>query len=185
MAEWCLKANGKIVPRRYVVPLTTAQLNNSEEILKRNVFTKCIRKRYGDSINLTPFLIKMEDLDFVPYEDDGEKNIPRLIPETEAVDYTNLPVLQKPFTDRLLNNKVYIPQGDSMQVSKVSRRIIDEYGKIVGTYSDNPMLYTLMYDVELPDGATKPYAANMIVSIIHKFVDLYGHRLKTFRDILN
>ena len=28
MAQWCLKANGKIVPRRYVVPLTTTQLKN-------------------------------------------------------------------------------------------------------------------------------------------------------------
>ena len=27
MAQWCLKANGKIVPRRYFVPITTSQLN--------------------------------------------------------------------------------------------------------------------------------------------------------------
>ena len=70
MAQWCLIENGKIVPRRYVVPLTTAQLNNNEEILKRNFFINCIRKRYGDSINLPPFPINMEDLDFVPYEDE-------------------------------------------------------------------------------------------------------------------
>ena len=41
--------------------------------MKQNVFIKCISKRYGDSINLPPFHIKMEDLDFVPYEDYGEK----------------------------------------------------------------------------------------------------------------
>ena len=29
MAQWGLKANGKIFPRTYVVPLTTAQLNNN------------------------------------------------------------------------------------------------------------------------------------------------------------
>ena len=62
MAQWCLKANGKIFPRRSIVPLTTAQLNNNKEIMKQNVFTNCIRKRYGDSINLPPFPIKMEDL---------------------------------------------------------------------------------------------------------------------------
>ena len=73
MAQLCLKAIVKIVLRRSVFILTTAQLNNNEEILKRNVFTKCIRKRYGGSINFPPFPIKMEDLDFVPYEDDGEK----------------------------------------------------------------------------------------------------------------
>ena len=34
MAQWCLKANEKIFPRRYDVPLTTPQLNSNEEILK-------------------------------------------------------------------------------------------------------------------------------------------------------
>ena len=134
MSQWCLKAIEKIVPRRSVVHFTTAQLNNNKEVLKRNVFTNCIRKRYGDSINFPPFPIKMEDLYFVPYEDDGWKNTPRLIPETEAVDSTDLPVLQQPVTDRLLNNQVYLPQGDSIQVSKVDRRILDEDGKLVGTY---------------------------------------------------
>ena len=77
MAQCCLKANGKIVPRRSVFTLTTAQLKNNEEILKRNVFTNCIRKNYGDSINFPHLPINKEDLDFVPYEDDGEKNTPR------------------------------------------------------------------------------------------------------------
>ena len=95
MAQWRLKENGKIVPRRSIVPLATAQLNNNEEILKRSVLTNYIRKMYGDSINFPPFPINMEDIEFVPYEDDGEKNTPQLIPETKAVDYTGLPVLQK------------------------------------------------------------------------------------------
>ena len=111
MSQWCLKANGKIVPSRSIVLLPTSQLNNNEEILKRNVFTNCIRKSYGDSINLPPFPIKMEDIYFVPYEDDGEKNTPRLISETEAVDSTGFHILQQPVTDRLLNNQVYLPQG--------------------------------------------------------------------------
>ena len=70
MEKWCIKANYKIVTSRSVFALTTAQLNNNLEILKQNIFTNCIRKRYGDSINLPPFPINMEDLDFVPYEDE-------------------------------------------------------------------------------------------------------------------
>ena len=72
-----------------------------------------------------------------------------------------------------------------MQVSKVARRIPDEYGNLVGTYSENPMLNTLMYDVEFPDGTTKPYAANMIAEKIHNAVDSDGHRSRTFGEILN
>ena len=32
-----------------------------------------------------------------------------------------------------------------------------------------------MYDMELPDGATNPYAANMISENIHNSVDSDGH----------
>ena len=60
----------------------------------------------------------MEDLDFIPYEYDGEKSTPRLIPKTEALYSTGLPVLKQPVTERLLNNQVYLPQGESMQVFK-------------------------------------------------------------------
>ena len=135
---------------------------------------------YGDSINLPPFPIKMEDLDFVPYEDDGERNTPLLIPETEAVDYTGLPVLKQPVADRLLNNQVHIPQGEGMQVAKVSRIILDEYWKLVVTYYENPVLNTFMYEVEFPDGDTKPYAANTISENIHNYLDLDGHQSRPF-----
>ena len=122
---------------------------------------------------------------FPPYEDDGEKNTPQLIPETEAVYYTGLPILQQPFTDMLLNNQVYLPQGDSMQVVKVAQIFLDKDENLVGTYSDDPMLNNLMYDVEFPDGATKYYAANMIAENIHNSVDSYGHQSRPFGQILN
>ena len=80
---------------------------------------------------------------------------------------------------------MYLPQGDSMQSSKVSRRILDEYGKLLGTYYGNPMLDTLMYDMDLPDAATKPYATNMISENIHNYVYSDGNRSRTFGEILN
>ena len=72
-----------------------------------------------------------------------------------------------------------------MQVAKFSRRILDEYGKLVGTYSVNPRLNTLIYDVEFLDGATKPYAANIIAENIHNSVYSGGHRFRSFGEILN
>ena len=127
----------------------------------------------------------MEDIDFSPYEDGGEKNTPQFIPETEAVDYTGLPVLQQPVTDRILNNQVYLHQGESMQVAKVARIVLDKDGKLVGTYSDNPMLDNLMYDVELPDCDTNSYADNMIAENIHNSVYSGGHQSRPFGEILN
>ena len=115
MAQWCLKANGKIVPRRSVFPLTTAQLNSEVEIRKRQEFDQKIRARYGDSLKLPP--VPLTDTDFVPYEDDENK--PRVMPESEAVDAAGLPVLQQSPTDHFINNQVYLPQGESMQVGTV------------------------------------------------------------------
>ena len=62
-----------------------------------------------------------------------------------------------------------------MQVAKVARRILDEDENLVGTYSENPILNTLIYDVEFTYGATKPYAANIISENIHNSVDSDGH----------
>ena len=47
------------------------------------------------------------------------------------------------------------------------------------------MLNTLMYDVEFPDGATNPYASNMIAKNIHNYMDSDGHRSRPFGEILN
>ena len=112
------------------------------------------------------------------------KNTPRLIPETRSVYSTGLLVFQQPVTDRILNNQVYLPQGESMQVSKVDQRILDVDGKLVLIYYDNPMLNTLMYNMEFPDGSTKPYASNMISENIHNSVDSDGHRSRPFGDIM-
>ena len=72
-----------------------------------------------------------------------------------------------------------------MQVVKVARIILYKDGKLVGTYSDNPMLNTLMYDVEFPDGATKPYASNMVADNINNYVNSDGHLSIPFGYILN
>ena len=47
------------------------------------------------------------------------------------------------------------------------------------------MLNTFMYDVEFPDGATKPYTANMIADNIHNSVDSDVHQSRPFGEILN
>ena len=47
------------------------------------------------------------------------------------------------------------------------------------------MLNNLMYDMEFPDGATKPYTANMISENIHNSVDLDGNQSRPFGETPN
>ena len=57
----------------------------------------------------------------------------------------------------LIHAKVLLPKGDNVQ-----GKIKDNDGNIVGTFDYNPILDSIIYDVEVPDGADKKYAANVI-----------------------
>ena len=41
-----------------------------------------------------------------------------------------------------------LPQGEEMKSAKVVRRTTDDNGDIIGQYNENPLLNTLLYDVE-------------------------------------
>jgi hypothetical protein len=51
MCQWILKANGKVVPRRCVRPLQTAEIHSPSELKKGQVFEELIERRHGTSIN--------------------------------------------------------------------------------------------------------------------------------------
>ena len=40
-----------------------------------------------------------------------------------------------------------------------------------GTYHDNPILNTMIYDVEFPDGEVREYSANIIAENMYSQVD--------------
>ena len=49
-----------------------------------------------------------------------------------------------------------------MQTRKFKRRSVGPDGKLTGKYDDDPLLNSLVYEVEFPDGTMKEYAANII-----------------------
>ena len=54
MAQWALKANEKVVPRRSLRLLTIAEQHSPVEHKKRDVFDALIERRMGTSINQPP-----------------------------------------------------------------------------------------------------------------------------------
>ena len=62
-----------------------------------------------------------------------------------------------------------------MQPAKVVKRHKGEDGLIQGTYSDNPIANTIMYDVEFSDGTVREYAANVIAENLFDQVDADGY----------
>jgi len=115
-----------------------------------------------------------DDWDLELYEDDVDGG-PPLIPEADLVDATGKPVLQQLFTDTLINAEVLLPHEESTALATVLRRSVDENGRMIGTYNDNPLLNTMVYDCVFPDGTTKEYAANVIAENIYNSVDFDGY----------
>ena len=112
MCQWILKSNGKVVPRRSLRPLTTAELHSPIEIQCRKVFDRLIQSHLGDSINPSkeePEINDDRDLEY--YEDLHEDE--RVIPEIEdAVDQNGRLIDQQPAYDKLINAEVLLQQGE-------------------------------------------------------------------------
>eukprot|EP00984_Skeletonema_dohrnii_P005553 scaffold1958_cov91-Skeletonema_dohrnii-CCMP3373.AAC.1 len=73
-----------------------------------------------------------------------------------------LPGPRGPITDTLIGAEVLLDQGEAESLAKVVRRSVDEKGNLIGTYSENPLVSTQVYDLEMPDGTIREYGANVI-----------------------
>ena len=72
MAQWVLKANGNVVPRRTARPLTVAENHSATELKKRGTFDALVEKRWGTSMSPPPVPKDDNESVFDEYEDDDE-----------------------------------------------------------------------------------------------------------------
>jgi hypothetical protein len=195
MCQWVLQINGQIVPRRTLRRLTRDEASpfNKAEARKRAAFDDAIRDKIGDSMVLGPgeytdsslvhsleehangdptSVLDFDPDEFVPYEDEVEA--PASMPQADMTDASGKPINQQSMTDLLINAEVLLPQGGGEQLAWVLRCTVDDDGKVIGTFNDNPILNTLVYEVEFPDGAVKEYSADVIAENILKQVDSTG-----------
>jgi hypothetical protein len=81
--------------------------------------------------------------------------------------------------------EIILQQGDKLQRGKVKRRSVDDNGKTIGTYSDNPIMNSIVYEVKFPDGELKEYAANILAENMVCQVDHEGHNIMLLREIID
>ncbi len=172
MAQWILKANGNVVPRRSLRHLTVAEIHSPVVSKQQKIYDTLIERRWGTSMSAPPK--ESKDNTFEEYEDDDEE--PRIIPEVEdTVDSNGRLLEQQPMYDKLINAEVALQLGDEMCSGKVVRRSLGPDGGTAGMYEDNPMLNSVIYDIEFPDGQTREYAANTIAENMLTQVDCDGY----------
>jgi hypothetical protein len=193
MAQWILKENGKVMPCCTLCHLTPAELSPSNEVKteKGSLLNVTIRGVLGDSgkipknvpldNNTTKAFDALWDLD--PYKDDDE--VLPFTPDADLKDAAGKPFEVCSVADALINIEVMLPNGNSMAIAKVVRHGVDDEGHLVGTFSNNPLLNTLLYDCELDDGTTQAYSANTIASNIFMELDADGYSSSLLYEIVD
>jgi hypothetical protein len=183
MAQWILKENGKVMPRRTLRRLTPAELSPSNEVEmeKRSLFNVAVRGVLGDSVKI-PKVLPLDNeatqafdalWDLDPYEDDVE--VLPFIPDADLKDAAGKPFEVCSVANALISAEVMLPNGNSMTIAKVVRRVVNDEGRLVGTFNNNPLLNTLLYECEFDDGTTRVYSANTIASNIFMESDADGY----------
>jgi hypothetical protein len=182
MAQWILKANGNVVPRRTLRSLNTAELHSRTEAKKRTIYDALITRRWGTSMSAPPE--ETEENSFNEYSDDDEEA--RIIPDVEdTVDANGQLLEQHPMYDRIINAEVQLQLGNELSLGKVVRHALGPDGVTTGSYADNPMLNSIVYEVEFPDGQTKEYAANTIAENMLSQVDSDGYSTTLMQGIVD
>jgi hypothetical protein len=70
--------------------------------------------------------------------------------------------------DKMINAEIILQQCEH---GKLKRRSIDDNGKTIWTFSDNPIMSSIVYEIEFPDGELKEYAANILAENMFSQVD--------------
>ena len=96
MAQWILKANGRVVPRRSLRPLKVDQLHSPVEIEKREVLDELIKRRWVSP--MTPSNTQQQNV-FEKYEEHEQPEQPTLEVE-DIVDSTGKLINQQPAYDQ-------------------------------------------------------------------------------------
>jgi hypothetical protein len=184
MSQWILKSNGNVVPRRTLRPLRVDELHSSEEQKKREIFGALIERRWGTSINPPNDTTSDNEEDWEEYEDPDEPA--RTVPEIEdTVDVRGHLLNQQPAYDKLINAEVQLQLGDDVTSATVKQRALGPDGTVVGTYDDNPIMNSIVYEVEFPDGQVKEYSANIIAESMLTQVDSEGFTLTLMEGIID
>jgi hypothetical protein len=125
-----------------------------------------------------------EEDSYEEYYDDYEE--PQIIPEVEdAVDSNGQLINQQPMYDRIINVEVQMQHGNKLSTRKVVHCALGPDGKTTGSYANNPILNSIVYEVEFPDGQTKEYAANTIAENMLSQINSDGYSMALIQGIID
>ena len=84
-----------------------------------------------------------------------------------------------------MNAEVLLHQGEEKRLAKLIKRSVDSDGKAIRNYNELPVIKTMLYDVQFPDGSIKPYSENLISENILMQADGDGIHHQLLEGILD
>ena len=118
--------------------------------------------------------------------DDDPEEPRRTVPEMEDVVDANGRLLnQQPAYDLMINAEVLVQKEGEMERGTVRQRALGPDGRVVGEYDSNPILNSLIYEVEFSDGQVREYAANVIAENMLTQVDSDGFTQSIMEGIID
>jgi len=141
-----------------------------------------IVRRWGASI--IPPKDEEEKPECKNYEDDEEPE--RVAPEIEdVVDSTGKMLDQQLACDAAINAKAQPQLGEEFAVGRVKQCAVGPDGKLAGTCDENPVLNSIVCEVEFPDGEVRECSANIIAENMLTQIDLDGCSLSLMKGIID
>ena len=127
---------------------------------------------------------KAKEKNFEIYEDDDENGCH--IPDIEdSVDSSRHLLNQLLAYDNLLNAEVQLQLDDETATGKVVHQALGPEGTVAGKYDGNPILNSMMYEVEFIDGQVREYSTNVIAENMLSRVDSEGFSTTMMEGIVD
>ena len=81
-----------------------------------------------------------------------DDTVPSLtLPYNEVTDHAGKTLSQQSFADKLIGTEVLLPSGEAESLVKVVCNCVGTDEKVKGSYDDNPILNTILYEIKFPD----------------------------------
>ena len=186
MAQNVLSHKGIVLPRRSVRKLTQREIEMDSEKKKRSTFDELIVKSLGNSMILPANAVNPQDVGEFDYDErNDDSGEPAGWSDSDPVDEEGVPTFEHSLGDTLVNAEVLMPQGDNRVKCKVKQRHVGDNGQVTGQFNENPLLNSIIYDVEFPDGSVREYGANIIAQNMYSTLDEHGHLQQIMDGILD
>ena len=109
----------------------------------------------------------------------------RIVPDSEdIIDKDGKLLDQQTAYDTMINAEVRLQQGHEFVTGKVKRHALGPSGRTI-SWSDDPIMNSMIYEVEFPDRQVKEYSTNIIAENILSQADSDGYSMQLMQVIVD